>query len=58
MKIRTDYTSMVWWFVTVLMKLVSGIGIIVGGISSQIFYWFKDIITRFSGITMACIALE
>jgi putative oxidoreductase len=45
----------VWWFVT-YGELGSGIGLIVGG-----FLGFKDhiglgdVITRFSGITMACI---
>ncbi len=48
--------SIVWWFVT-LGEIGSGIGIIVGGILGfKYFIGLGDIITRFSGITMACIA--
>mgnify|MGYP004320124669 FL=1 len=46
----------VWWFVT-HGEIGAGIGIIVGGILGlKYFIGLGDIITRFSGITMACIA--
>ena len=46
----------VWWFVT-FGEIGAGIGIIVGGILGlKYFIGLGDIITRFSGITMACIA--
>ena len=47
--------SVVWWFVT-LGEIGAGIGIIVGGlIGFKYFMGLGDLITRFSGITMACI---
>ena len=47
--------SIVWWFVT-LGEIGAGIGIIIGGILGfKYFIGLGDMITRFSGITMACI---
>ena len=48
--------SIVWWFVT-FGEIGSGIGIIVGGVMGGVKYFISlgDLITRFSGITMACI---
>ena len=48
--------SIVWWFVT-FGEIGSGIGIIVGGVMGGFKYFISlgDLITRFSGITMACI---
>ena len=48
--------SIVWWFVT-FGEIGSGIGIIVGGVMGEFKYFISlgDLITRFSGITMACI---
>ena len=47
----------VWWFVT-FGEIGSGIGIVVGGIMGGLKQLISlgDLITRFSGITMACIA--
>ena len=45
----------VWWFVT-YGEIGAGIGIILGGLMGfKYLTGFGDIITRFSGITMACI---
>ena len=45
----------VWWFVT-FGEIGAGIGIILGGLLSfKYMAVLGDIITRFSGITMACI---
>ena len=45
----------VWWFVT-LGEIGAGIGIILGGIIGfKYLIGLGDLITRFSGITMACI---
>ena len=47
--------SVVWWFVT-LGEIGSGIGIILGGIMGfKYLTGLGDLVTRFSGITMACI---
>tara|TARA_B100001121_G_scaffold297822_1_gene304710 strand:+ start:80 stop:490 length:411 start_codon:yes stop_codon:yes gene_type:complete len=47
--------SIVWWFVT-FGEIGVGIGIIVGGvIGFKYFISVGDLITRFSGVTMACI---
>ena len=45
----------VWWFVA-FGELGAGVGIIVGGLMGfKYFNSLGDLITRFSGITMACI---
>ena len=45
----------VWWFVT-YGEIGAGIGLLVGGIMGfKDFFGLGDLITRFSGITMACI---
>ena len=47
--------SVVWWFVT-FGEIGAGIGIILGGIIGfKYLIGLGDLITRFSGITMACI---
>ena len=47
--------SLVWWFVT-FGEIGAGIGIILGGIIGfKYLIGLGDLITRFSGITMACI---
>jgi len=47
--------SLVWWFVT-FGEIGAGIGIIIGGLMGlKYFVGLGDLITRFSGITMACI---
>ena len=48
-------SSVVWWFVT-FGEIGAGIGIILGGlIGFKYLIGLGDLITRFSGITMACI---
>ena len=45
----------VWWFVT-YGEIGAGVGIVVGGLMGfKYFPVLGDIVTRFSGITMACI---
>ena len=45
----------VWWFVT-YGEIGAGIGLLVGGIMGfKDFFGLGDLVTRFSGITMACI---
>jgi uncharacterized membrane protein YphA (DoxX/SURF4 family) len=45
----------VWWFVT-FAEIGSGIGIVIGGLMGfKYFIGLGDLITRFSGITMACV---
>mgnify|MGYP001281582100 FL=1 len=47
--------SVVWWFVT-FGEIGAGIGIIFGGVMGlKYFPGLGDLVTRFSGITMACI---
>ena len=47
--------SVVWWFVT-FGEIGAGIGIILGGVMGfKYLIGLGDLITRFSGITMACI---
>ncbi len=47
--------SIVWWFVT-FGEIGAGIGIILGGVMGfKYLIGLGDVITRFSGITMACI---
>ena len=47
--------SVVWWFVT-FGEIGAGLGIILGGLMGlKYFIGLGDLITRFSGITMACI---
>lgn len=52
-----ELTLLVWTFV-VLGEIGAGVGLIVGGVLSHFKTWVKelgDLITRFSGITMASI---
>jgi len=52
-----ELTLLVWTFV-VLGEIGAGVGLIVGGLLSHTKNWLKelgDLITRFSGITMASI---
>jgi len=45
----------VWWFVT-YGEIGAGVGLLLGGlIGFRDFFGIGDLITRFSGITMACI---
>ena len=47
--------SIVWWFVT-FGEIGAGMGIIVGGVMGfRYLVGLGDLITRFSGITMACV---
>ena len=56
-----DLSVLVWWFVT-YGEFLSGIGLLIGGIPttawmySEMQDWIGDMVTRFSGITMTCIA--
>ena len=50
-----DLPSIVWWFVT-FGEIGAGMGIIVGGVMGfKYLIGLGDLITRFSGITMACV---
>ena len=50
-----ELPSVVWWFVT-FGEIGAGIGIILGGVMGfKYLIGLGDLITRFSGITMACI---
>ena len=50
-----DLPMLVWIFV-VLGEIGAGVGIIAGGLIQKLWTNIADIFTRFSGVTMGCIA--